>query len=786
MEDKNITIIAAIAIIIFLIIIGAFFLFHYLPRSGQPQIEPLVEANQNLTGEVGIAPSLPTSDDTLTAEQITELSQSRLEKEKQFISSFWQLISTPYTPAVAPYQLSLDNIKEEVVNYRDFSRRIDLDSALTKLTENNFVVIDNPFDPQVTDWQSNYKNLKDENLPIFISSDSIVGVYQDTLQIIYKEIEQEIFYPSLWELLEKMYNKTKKRYEAKRLQFGIETDTLTEANRLELAYLTVALKLLQPEESQIKESLTADKKFFSSFEGSLYKIDVPEYLVDQVNQEISLISAKKQSSKSPIFLYDNDYQEYNIPAQYQTSEILKNYYLAITWLKESFFPLWFTADDCADCLLDQQDHRINFIASLLLSNDLASDQNLKNSWANIYKSISFFKGLESNLTYLDYNQAAINVFDVDLNFDDIFATDQETTNQNIINLQNEINNFEFPAVLGGSKENKEKVGLKLLRDYHLLETSLFDSLTGTEIGNHRTVGPREELPFTACNNQGDINRCIVTGLDLFNLLDNQAARQVLTESLDDNYPSYLSRINNFVDQVMKFDQNTWHDNSYLAMLSALQNLNDQDRTAWPSFMNSEAWSKKSLSTGLATWSLTHREINFEKQAFEEILGDGFGNYFPYGYIEPQVELYNELLANVNMVMNGFLSLEIISPIGKPFQRLEALKNILEKSSAIAQKELENQTLEATDYDFINSYARQLNIIFGDIKKENIQNFYSFEHIVDKNNILIEKINGFDYIVVIYPNEQGRLFLAIGPVFNYAETKFKRIEPSSIWQEAFKL
>ncbi|MBI3290752.1 DUF3160 domain-containing protein [Candidatus Falkowbacteria bacterium] len=740
--------------------------------------------------EISLSPSpasfvgLPTSQTIEAINQIRQ-KQQELTKEKQFISSFWEKITTTYSGQAPNYSLPIPQIKETIVNYRDFSRKIDIDGITDQLSENGFAAVLNPFGNVANNWEDGYRLLKEEALPVLITADSVFGLYQDTLNIIYKEIEQEIFYPSLWQLLENLHDQALARYQAKFREFGIKTNLLTEASRLELAYLNVALQLLKPEPSQAKESIGEDKTYFSPSELQIYDINTPEFLTEELEQEVKLIATKAASVKSPIFLDQKDYQAYQIPPQYSTSEKLKNYYLAVTWLNQNLFPLWSRENDCPACLYDKADHQINFIAGLLLSTDLASDQNLKNSWADIYKSISFFKGLESGLTYLDYYRALAESFGDDYSLDEIFSADSPTISQRIALLQEKIGGFKFPESLSGKSQAKSEKGLRLLRDYHLLETKLFDSLTGENVGNYLAeLNHDQTLPFTACQkNQTEIFRCAPTALDLLGLLDNQTAAAVLNDTKNNAYQNYQKNLDKFIAELETFDQNTWHDNAYMTLLLAIQKLSQNNDPNRPAFMKTSSWDKKTLNTGLGAWLNFHREINVEKTDLQD--NTALVNNFPYGYIEPQIEVYAELLSNVNMVINGFTSLRIISVQTKSYDRLANLKILLEEIIDITKKELSGQEFTPDDYSFINNFNRHIRSFNGDIVAAPAGISHKLTYDGGLGAKTDEYLNGLDYIIVAYPNNAGEIFLAIGPVFNYREeNKAKRT--ISDWQKEFKL
>lgn len=780
MEDKKLLYIIGIILVVFLIAtsIGVIIFIQLKPNTSAP----IVNTNDNANQIDGLA-GLPRSDDLSDQNRLTNTQLLALEKDKQFISSFWELTSLDYTPQTPNYSLPLSNVKEQVLNYRDFSRRVDIENTLPKLAQNGFVIINDPFNNKKADWETSYKTIRDNQLPILITSDSIIGLYQNTLGVIYKEIEQEIFYPSLWSLLQELRGEIKTRYEFRFKEFGIVDDLVTEANRLELAQISVALELLKPEKSQIKEAIVPDSGFFTPTEAEFYKSEVPDYLQKEVAEEISLITKKSNiKQKSPIFLYQKDYSKFNIPPQYNTSEKLKNYYLAITWLNETLFPLWSTANDCADCLLDKQDHKINFVAALLLSTDLAKNQELKNQWANIYKSISFFKGLESNLTYLDYQRAVEESFESQATINDLFTADTDVVEERIAILQDKLNSYKFPVSLGGGKENRQEIGLRLLRNYHLLENKLFNTLIvpHTTIYQDKSEKVPTVVPFTACYIGQEINRCSPTALDLFSLLGNKQAENIIAQTKNNIFDNYQSNLNQFKQELQTFDANTWHDNAYMASLSSLQKLS-HSYEGYPTFMNTDAWKNKSLNTSLGAWVDAHREINFEKTALRE--NSVLGSFFPYGYIEPEIELYRELLANVEMIIDGFTNLRIISEQSKSYERLENLKITLQQIVNIVKKELDNQDLINDDYNFINGFNKHIRSFIGDIKKENIQNNYTFKYLY-QNTLLEESVNGLNYAIVIYPKINGEIFFAIGPVFDYSEKNRQNTRVSN-WQESFQ-
>ena len=66
------------------------------------------------------------------------------------------------------------------------------------LESNGFVVIENPYNPEEEDITSTYATLKEENVPIFITTDSLLHLYHIQFDETLRQIEEKEFYDTLW------------------------------------------------------------------------------------------------------------------------------------------------------------------------------------------------------------------------------------------------------------------------------------------------------------------------------------------------------------------------------------------------------------------------------------------------------------------------------------------------------------------------------------------------------------------------------------------------------------
>jgi len=117
-----------------------------------------------------------------TLAQVTSASKTELidlsgvQAEKLSFIKYYSLSPSEVKRQVSQYKLPLE--ADEISNFPDFSTKISLDdTALRLLEKNGFVVIANPFNPREEQITRPYETLKDKDIPIFITSDSLLHLY---------------------------------------------------------------------------------------------------------------------------------------------------------------------------------------------------------------------------------------------------------------------------------------------------------------------------------------------------------------------------------------------------------------------------------------------------------------------------------------------------------------------------------------------------------------------------------------------------------------------------------
>ncbi|MBP8718542.1 MAG: DUF3160 domain-containing protein [Candidatus Atribacteria bacterium] len=345
----------------------------------------------------------------------------------------------------------------EITNFEDFSKKMPLEPrALEWLAKNAFVVIPTPLaiaeqeiylessqevaNPQ-DDFVAYYELLKNIDLPIFITSDSLLHYYHLFFDSTLMRLERDLFYEDMWVISQELLEAALKDYEK------LEGD-LKEAAWRNIAYLSVALELLKPEKSQIisEETLKeeycppemepeycemiiagvkdiygekASYQYFSEAEGKRYQFETPEVVQELVQAEINLIDAHQGWEYSPLFIYQEDYSQYIPRGHYTKAKKLKNYFKALMWygrmtaLIEGSPSLSAGESACSGGIggiISEYDARIQTLQAFLLAEKFISSQNIQERWNRIYSITSFMVGFSDDLGPWEYGEVLQQVF----------------------------------------------------------------------------------------------------------------------------------------------------------------------------------------------------------------------------------------------------------------------------------------------------------------------------------------------------------------------------------------
>ena len=720
-------------------------------------------------------------------------SVASLSNPKLAIASAYKPTSESFALDSPSYSLPLD--LAQVINLNQVEAEFHLTPAQKALLgESGFVGI--PWHGD--DIVQPYKALKEQDIPIFVTSDTLLHLYHIQFNEILKRLEEEEFFDELIDMSQTMMERAKLDYKS------FADADLKEAARRNVAYFAVALTLLQTptegyNEGKAKQEIEQwnkehpwDKKEFEPLKEVAFTI--PKYVADDVDQEIRNIEAHEGFNPSAIFnssdsknLYEEDYSQYVPRGHYTESEPLKRYFKAAMWYGRMAFLL--KGGD--DALVSERDARLATIQAALISAELpntslrAERSNLTTCWEiwnRIYSVTSFFVGTADDLTPYKYLSAMEKVFGTE------FDASQIANEEALLNLKAELAQMRNPEIYGGSgicviypPVTKEKLheclaktkGMRFMGQRFVPDSYMFQNLVSPTVGDY--VGKDE--PFTMKMTQLGPQRCFPRGLDVMAVLGSERAYEILKAEGDTEYrgedTSYDGQLAKLRKEFDAFTEEEWNRNLYWSWLYALKPLLEDFGQGYPTFMQTEAWQDRELQAVLASWTeLRHDTILYAKQSYTPAATAAPPQPKPaVGYVEPVPEFYARMLSLTTMTKEGLAQLNALSDGEK--SRLESLEGILEKLIRISGDELEGKELSKTDYEFIRNFGQRLDSIVAGVEAKGKETTIVADVHTDTNTpaeVLEEGVGYVDLVLVAYKVPDGRIILGAGPTLSYYEFK----------------
>ncbi len=371
-------------------------------------------------------------------------------------------------------------------------------------------------------------------------------------------------------------------------QYFLTVDDVKEGARRNMAYFAVGLSLLDPD-------------YFP-----------PESVISLVERELALIQEARGVTLSPIMGVTpldgvagpgEDYSRYAPQGHYAGNPRLERFHRALTWYSRMAFAL--PEGRVEDFGLT--------IQALLIVRALESEAGeWLELWERIHEPLIFYTGGAGDPTVPEYMDIADGVFGEEF---DIRLLAADTLLQVFVDRVSDVAPPHY--------ETHELRGMRFLSAWFFPDTGYFALLPG------------------------DDERADPTAIDMLAHLGSSAARNVLEER--DRFDSY-SYHRWYLDIEQRFETLTygdWTRNLYWSWQYALKAVLRSPPEGAPSFMTSEQWGARTLSTGAASWALLrHMPSSRRPPGFHDV-----PTLAPSAapYVEPYPDLYvrlRELLENL--------------------------------------------------------------------------------------------------------------------------------------------
>jgi Protein of unknown function (DUF3160) len=711
----------------------------------------------------------------------------------------YELDSQPVIPAAPQYSLPLD--LTTIANLQDIRAKLQLSPEQEALLEKNgFVVAPGQGD----DIMDSYGRMKEAGVPNFVTADTMLHLYHVAFASILKSIEQTELIGTLNELTKAMFDKAVDDYAR------ASDDATKEAARRNVAYFGVALELLQTPTQGPDEQTDS---FGRSLASPKVDFTLPEYVADDVAAEVDAISKAAGFGTSAIFdssgapcpgpcAYCEDYSQYQPRGYYTSNDMLRRYFKAMMWYGRMAF--FIKGGDEAACrtadgpYVTEADAKTATIQAALIAAEMPSVKigrgTAEDAWSRMYAITSFFVGAADDLTPYQYLDAIRKVFGP--NFDASALADDGK----LLDLKAELASLPNPQINGGTGEctvappvSQNSLyqcldngkGMRFMGQRFVPDAQIQQSLVFPSVGLYTGSGQ----PFTLKGTGAGQGRTFARGLDVMAALGSQRAYDVLAAEGDTQYgsgvTSYDAALAKQKQQFAQVAPSGWTRNLYWAWLYMLPPLLQSPFAGLPTFMQTPAWQDRELQSALASWTeLRHDTILYAKQVMVPG-GTGGGPPPPpplRGYVEPAVDVYARMKANLQMVQDGLKALNAM-PQNEGGYELSDLQRVLDELTRISQMELAGKELDESDYDFITDFQRSMSIFFDpDVVKTTLV----ADVLTDGSQpaeVLEEATGNVDLMVVAYKLPDGRVVAGVGPLLSYYE--FKEPLDSRLTDEAWR-
>jgi len=658
--------------------------------------------------------------------------------------------------------------EKEIFSLKGFEDVSISNLAREKLVKNGFVVTPG-YKNEIYDI---YFECKEQNQPIFVTTDLILHTSHIFLDYMLRILEEEQLYDAAFDLTDKMLDLSIEQYEQAK---DIE---VKEAARLNIGFFAVAKKLFNPE----------------------YKIGYA--LENVVDKEISnirdhvglkfreLLTYVKNPNliKNP-YAYE-DYAQYVPRGHYTRNEKFMNYFKVMMWYGRIDFKLRPASKEPAITHGKKMT-----IQAILMTDALVRSREALRLWKMIYEPTVYFVGKTDDLCAEDYIKL-IKVFPPE------GTVDRYNDKAKLSHFIDKAIRLSPPKILSGaafvedgefavSTKGFRFMGQRFIPDSYIFQELVYGIKGKKEVLKYTGKGKPFTMEFIP--NVGPA-RAFPCGLDILAVLGSKRALEILVEEGDTEYSYYDDQLNKLKKEFYSRSIEEWKQNLYWRCLYGLRPLLEKRKNgSLPEFMLNRAWTNKEIQTVLGSWTeLRHDTILYAKQSYAMMMTAlPARSKFTYGYVEPYPEVYGRLEEMMRDLRVNFGTLDMLPK--EVAEKIRFFEAILTKLKIISERELNNEKLTDEEYRLIwnigTTLASMKEFPPQIIKKITSNTDTRIDIIADVHTdpntrqVLEEGIGNPFNIYVIVEDAKGRR-LCRGGVFSYYEFKHPMKErlTDEKWQE----
>jgi hypothetical protein len=645
------------------------------------------------------------------------------------------------------------------------------------LAQYGFVSV-NVSEPMDDDWLQPALRMEDfyyglvyhNDLPVFITTDSILHLFHVVFDCSLRILEGKVFYSILENITCFGFENSLNNYNSVQKDDSIKYWAV----RNSTIYFAVALSLLRNQTVTVPEELNDDVNFFlnniwtenPNFIGACYWIpaEIP------VGVEIKY-----------------DFTQFKPRGHYLGSPVHERYFQAMMWY--GYLPIFIPCnnDTYHWCAPHFNETSVVYMLDLFRSSPAHY-----NDWMKLYNITGKLVGESDSINPLKLEKALKNVFGESDSY-----LDNVSENGGLCALREELSKPEYCqrilsqplvvqtlwAVLPRYPLVFQFMGQRYVPDSYIFQKLCWDR-----------VGPDSNLE----------RRILPKGLDLFAVLGSERANQLLIP--DHTFENFSSNLLSLQNEFQNLTETDWIKTSYTAWIYTLQSLVDErENETFPAFMQSLAWKDEKLNTVLGSWAqLRHDTLLYAKQTYIPAMICSY----PEAFAEPYPEFYRRMYMLAQRTLEAIQTLSLGEIPAVIISSMEKLKEVAEKLETISNKELRQEPLAVEEVEFLKQvawrcgsggfigwYADTVHEITGAanytsiLETPVIADVATFPpgDIAYPPQILHVGTGYVNALVVLFPLPNGTLAAAVGPVFTYYEFKLigtKRLNDNE-WKQMLK-
>ncbi len=618
-------------------------------------------------------------------------------------------------------------------------------------SEENMSELDYGFDPALRFEDFYFFKVYHNDLPVFITTDSILHLFHVVFDCSLKILENQTLFPMASEVTQFAFESSLSDY------LTIPHDGSLEywAVRNSTIYFAVALSLLTGETVDLPEELSGDLTFYLD---NIYA-ENPQFL--------------------PAALWNIPEPPYNISVSYDFTQFtVRGHYLGDTQLEQYFRALmWYGRYPIFVPRNDEHyewfARHIDEAAMVYMRDILKSNPQYYEKWMLLYNVTSALVGESDSINLLNLEVALHNAFGDAATYLDYVAAEGGLTA-----LREELSKPEYEqqilsqALLVGMPGvvlPRYPLVFQFMGQRYVPDSYIFQRLCWDKV-EFNSFGGRRILP---------------KGLDVFAVLGSERAYQLLIPDFD--YQGFEENLENLTITFGNLNESDWLASSYTTWVYTLASLiNPTYSDDYPEFMQTVAWQDEKLNTALGSWAqLRHDTILYAKQTYIPV----FICSYPEAFVEPNPTFYSRMQELCERTIEAVSILEPDGVEPTITTSLQTLKDATQKLELISEKELANEPLTQEEVDFIKQlawncgsggfigwYVDTIHAIaeaansISTLEAPVIADVATFppDDIQYPPQILHVGVGYVNALVVLFPKPDGTLVAAVGPVFSYYE------------------